>query len=123
MVVFIQCRIRYLLFRKNQLNKKLDILYNLFNEIMANIQFLHLYDVITHTVYNLSMNAVNIIFTYFKKLPRPLRLNTCSVTTRPPMKKENSIPMIVTTGRNAFFNACRFRINFSFKPFARAVRM
>jgi len=75
MVVFIQCRIRYLLFRKNQLNKKLDILYNLFNEIMANIQFLHLYDVITHTVYNLSMNAVNIIFTYFKKLPRPLRLH------------------------------------------------
>ena len=54
-------------------------------------------------------------------LPTPFKLKTCSVTTRPPIRNANSMPMIVITGSMAFFRAWRLTITFSIKPFARAV--
>ncbi len=55
--------------------------------------------------------------------PMPLRLNTCSVTTRPPIRKANSRPITVMAGKSALRNACRDTITFSNTPLARAVRM
>ena len=58
-----------------------------------------------------------------KSLPMPFRLNTCSVTTRPPIRNANSRPITVTTGSIAFDSACRTTTRRSNTPLARAVRM
>ena len=52
-----------------------------------------------------------------------MRLNTCSVTTSPPMRNANSSAITVSTGSIAFFSAWRDRISFCMSPLARAVRM
>src|SRR5262245_47524191 len=53
----------------------------------------------------------------------PIDVNTCSVTTSPPIRKANSMPIKVTTGSSAFLSACRLTISRSTRPFARAVRI
>jgi hypothetical protein len=57
-----------------------------------------------------------------RKRATPGRLNTVSVTTSPPMRKANSMPITVITGRIAFLSACRQITTRSVWPLARAVR-
>ena len=54
--------------------------------------------------------------------PMPFRLKTCSVTTRPPIRKANSVPMMVMTGSMAFFKVCLTTTMRSCRPLAQAVR-
>ena len=49
--------------------------------------------------------------------------NTLSVTTAPPINSATPIPITVTIGTAAFFNAWRNRIVVFPTPLARAVRM
>ena len=58
-----------------------------------------------------------------KSLPMPFRLNTCSVTTSPPIRNANSRPITVTTGSIALRSAWRTTTSRSYTPLARAVRM
>ena len=55
--------------------------------------------------------------------PMPFRLKTCSVTTSPPIRKANSMPIRVTTGSRAFLSAWRLTTICSSRPLARAVRI
>ncbi|MAE84605.1 MAG: hypothetical protein CMB80_17835, partial [Flammeovirgaceae bacterium] len=73
--IFIQLRLRYLLIYIRQINTRLDFLYKVFNEIIQEVQYLYLQDVIQRTLYNTCMHNISTIFTHFKTIPRPLRLN------------------------------------------------
>jgi hypothetical protein len=55
--------------------------------------------------------------------PRPGSAKTLSVTTAPPMSSAKPIPMMVTTGSEAFFSAWRTSTRRGASPLANAVRM
>tara|TARA_Y100001970_G_scaffold234444_1_gene292813 strand:- start:2540 stop:5974 length:3435 start_codon:yes stop_codon:yes gene_type:complete len=72
--ILIQTRYRYLNNRIKFINQQLDFLYQLFNSIIHNLQYLYLQNVITQITYNSSMYSIDNIFNQYKKLPRPILL-------------------------------------------------